>query len=98
MTQKSTQAVVQKVLREHGIPNTPRVEEVQQVPHCASETNLRTEQMILQFDPSPAAQRFLQQKNVVEPLETCLRDIVGHECGHINNTQRPACPKTLEEH
>ncbi|HLD06675.1 MAG TPA: hypothetical protein VJC16_04030 [Candidatus Nanoarchaeia archaeon] len=93
---------VQETLFEHGILRNAQVEPAERKPSFKAFTDLRTNTTTLQYNPrfTTANQGavFAGKKNVADPLETCVRHIASHECGHIPNRKRKACPGTFDEH
>ncbi len=94
--------IARKVLEEHGIMKGVKVEEAPLKPSFEAFTDLRNSQTTLRYNPefniSRRARKFAGKKRVAKPLEKCVRDVTAHECGHITNRKRKACPETLEEH
>ena len=97
--------IAQQVLQQHGILRSATLEEripAPAQPSFEAFTNRHSNQTTLRYNPRfqlpQGAQTFARKKNIAVPLETCLRAIMGHECGHIHNQKRPACPETFEAH
>ncbi len=99
---KTIESVVNEVLCDHGILRTAHVEQVKRKPSFEAFTDLSTRQATVRYDPdfvlSRRARVFARKKNVAQPLETCVRDVAKHECGHVPNRKRRACPGTVDEH
>ena len=97
--------IVQRALAEHGVTKNARVEPFtpqDTQPSFEAFTDLKTGQSTVRYNAAfqlPSGSRtFAAKKGSSVPLEACLRDVTGHECGHIPNRKRKACPGTVEEH
>ncbi len=99
---KDIERLAQEVLAQHGINKNAKVEQSMQKPSFEAFTDPHTEQTTLRYNPQftlPAGSGlFARKKNVAQPLETCVKHIMKHECGHVHNNQRPACPETIEDY
>ncbi|MBI4149140.1 hypothetical protein HY491_01710 [Candidatus Woesearchaeota archaeon] len=93
---------VNEVVWAHGIAHAAKIEQRMGKPSFEAYTNIATQQTTIRYNPafalSKAARRFAAGKNVQAPLETCIRDVTSHECGHIPNSKRRACPGTVDDH
>lgn len=99
----SVEQIAKQVLSEHGILKGVRIEETPNSKPCFEAfTGLQDGQTTFKYNPDFAlprgAKKFAQKKQVSKPLETCARDIISHECGHIHNRKRKECPGTVEKH
>jgi len=99
----SVEQVARRVLSEHGILRGVRIEETPNARPCFEAfTKLQDGQTTFKYNPDfvlpKGAKKFAEKKQVIKPLETCARDIISHECGHIHNRKRKPCPGTVEKH
>jgi hypothetical protein len=97
--------VAQRVMAEHGVNTGIDVEEIKpsgkEVGFEAC-VEMRTKQVHYKYDPnfkpSKHARKFVKKHNMAKPLENCTRDIISHECRHVDNRKFPACPGGLDNH
>jgi hypothetical protein len=101
----SVETVIRNTLQEHNCHHTPIIKQLptqKNNPSFTAFTNMRTGQSTIAynptFQPSKKGHHFCKEKNIAQPLETCVRDVTAHECGHIPNSQQLACPGTIEAH
>ncbi|HLC71560.1 MAG TPA: hypothetical protein VJI32_06115 [Candidatus Nanoarchaeia archaeon] len=95
--------IIQKQLERHGFPGSMDVEESSTVSCLEAKTDLQTQQMTIHYNPSfaphhRALQKFTAAKRITSPLDECLQDAAGHECGHVHLKDGRSCPGTVEEH
>lgn len=96
-------ALINQQLAHHRFPGSMKVEETPRVSCLEARTDLQTQTMELRYNPafSPAhraLQRFAVAKGITSPLEECLKDAAGHECGHVHLKDGKSCPGSVEEH
>ncbi len=98
-------AVAQRVMAEHGVNTGVEVEEKNvsaKEPSFDACINMKDKQAHYKYNPKfkPAkdAKTFVKKHNIAKPLETCTRDIISHECRHVENRKTPACPGNFESH
>ena len=97
--------VAQRVMAEHGVNSGIEVEEKkigQKESSFDACVNMNTKQVHYKFNPnfktSKDAKKFVEKHNVAKPLENCTRDIISHECRHVDNRKFPACPGGFDNH
>jgi hypothetical protein len=99
---ETIERLAQEVLAQHGINKNAKVEETIQKPSFEAFTDQHTEQTTLRYNPKftlpSGSASFARKKNVTQPLETCVKHIMKHECGHVRNNQRQGCPETIDDY
>ena len=98
---KST--IIRNQLEQHRFPGSMDVEEAPTLSCLEAKTDLQTQQMILRYNPSfapnhHALRQFTAAKRIISPLDECLQDAAGHECGHVHLKDGKSCPGSVEEH
>jgi len=98
---KST--IIQNQLERHRFPGSMSVEEDPALSCLEARTDLQTQRMIIRYNPAfnpvhRSLQGFTAAKRIVSPLDECLKDAAGHECGHVHLKDGTSCPGSVEDH